>query len=802
MQAQLPTLDEAPVQDPFLGLELGHYRVAEKIGSGGMGVVYRAHDEHLDREVAIKVLRPGSLADESSRKHFHKEALALSKLNHPNIATIYDFDTQQDVDFLVMEYIPGITLSEKLPAGPLPEKEVLRLGIQLAEGLTAAHEHGVVHRDLKPGNLRLTSNERLKILDFGLAKLRQAATESVAAESTLESRAITGTLAYMAPEQLYGEEIDARADIYAAGLVLYEMTTGQRPFVEVESSQLIGAILRRPPIPPTTLNPKLSPELARIIAKCLEKEPENRYQSAKELAVDLRKLQTGMPTELGPTAKPAKWSSLKWVGASVVILASVTALLIGFNIGGWRDRLLGRGSTPRIESLAVLPLANLSGDPQQEYFADGMTEELITNLGKVGALRVISRTSVMQYKQTKKTLPTIARELKVDAVVEGSVLRSGNRVRITAQLIQAKAERHLWAESYERDASDILALQSDVAQAIASRIQAKLTPQEYRLLSISRSVDPAAHEDYLLGRYHWNKMTEDELEKAREYFEKAVALDPNYAPPYASLADYYTETYELRPQIALDRAKGYAEKALALDETLAEAHLSLGSIRFSEWDWGGATQEFLRTVEVNPSFAEAHRRYAVYLSALGHAQEAEKEIRAAQELDPLSVPINTSAGWVAYFSRRYDRAIEQCRKVLELDSNNVNAQDCLGSAYLAKGMYEQAIGACRTATSLSGEDPDRVVCLAQAYAAAGKTAEARRLLANVYQASGRRYVPPYFFALLHAALAENDQAFAWLEKGYREHDPYLIWVKVSPAADLLRADPRLQDLVRRIEPSP
>src|SRR5512137_2182625 len=475
--------NQAESLESLIGLEFSHYRIIEEIGSGGMGVVFRAHDQHLDREVAIKVLHPGTIADEGARRHLHKEALALSKLNHPNIATIYDFDTQRGMDFLVMEYIPGVTLNEKLAAGSLPENEVLRLGMQLSDGLAAAHEHGVVHRDLKPGNLRLASDGRLKILDFGLAKLRQPLAESAAAETTLHTQAISGTFAYMAPEQLLGEELDTRTDIHGAGLVLYEMATGQRPFAEVQSGQLIGAILRHPPAKPRTLNPKVSTELEQIIGKCLEKDPENRYQSAKELAVDLRGL--GPDKRSVPTAGRAhivdrlSFARLSrrarlWIATFLAVLV-VAGVLAARKVSTWREG--GFGSVRRIHSLAVLPLVNLSGDPEREYFADGMTEELITQLGKATPLRVISRQSVMQFKGTKMPLEEIAQKLKVDAVVEGSVLQSGNRVRVTARLVDAAADKPVWTEEYERDLRDVLTLQGEVTHAIVDEIKVKLTPQ-------------------------------------------------------------------------------------------------------------------------------------------------------------------------------------------------------------------------------------------------------------------------------------------------------------------------------------
>ena len=446
---------QAVGQDVLVGQTLGHYRIAEKIGAGGMGEVYRAHDEHLNREVAIKVLPSGTLSDESSRKRFRNEALTLSRLNHPNIATVHDFDTQAGVDFLVMEYVPGTTLSEKLAAGPLPEKEAARLCVQLAEGLTAAHERAVIHRDLKPGNLRLTADGRLKILDFGLARLVQPVSGDAETETLTQTRAIAGTLPYMAPEQLRGERVDARSDVWAAGVVLYEMATARLPFEGKTSAVLTDQILHGHATSPQRLQPRLSARLADIILKCLEKDAENRYQSAKELQVDLRRL-------ISPTSS-----------------ASIVA-------GAPRKRTRSR----RIRSLAVLPLNNFSRDPEQEYFADGMTEALICNLAKLQAVKITSRTSVMRYKGSETPLPQIAAELNVDAVVEGSVMRVGPRVRITAQLIHAASDTHLWAESYDRDFEDVLLVQSEIARAIAREIQVAITPEEAKRLAAHAGSTP------------------------------------------------------------------------------------------------------------------------------------------------------------------------------------------------------------------------------------------------------------------------------------------------------------------------
>jgi eukaryotic-like serine/threonine-protein kinase len=793
-------VSETAGQDRLLGQTLGHYRIVQKIGAGGMGEVYCARDEHLARDVAIKVLPPGTLIDESARKHFRKEALILSQLNHPNVATIHDFDTQQGVDFLVMEYIPGITLSEKLGGGPLPEKETLHLGVQLAEGLAAAHEHGVVHRDLKPGNLRLTADGRLKILDFGLAKLRHPVAESAVTESFTESRATAGTLPYMAPEQVLGGEIDERTDIHGAGSVLYEMATGRRPFADVESAQLIGAILHRAPRSPTALNPRLSPELERIIGKCLEMEPGNRYQSANELAIDLRRLQTGVQGGLQPGVKPGQWSSAEWVGLGAGILATVIVLLIALNMGGLRELALGRAAAPHIESLAVLPIANLSGDPQQEYFADGMTEELITNLGKIGALRVISRTSVMQYKQTVKTVPTIAQELKVDAVVEGSVSRSGNRVRITAQLIQAKAERQLWVESYERDVSDILALQSEVAREIAKEIQIKVTPQEQARLAGAPAVNPEAYRLYLQGRYQSFKRTVPAFEKSILLFQQALEKDPNNALAYAGLA----ESYGLlpfyggaSPKEAFPKAKAAALKALEHDSSIAEAHAALGFVLFyGDWDWAAAEREFTHAIELNPSYVMAHHWYAEYLSAMGRHDQAIAEIKLAQELDPLSPLLLAIAGEVCTYARRYDEAIEQSRKALELDSNFALAHENLALGYLGKRMYEDFAAEYEKAERAYGNPGG--LRLARADALSGKRGEALKILGRVKEQSSQ---PGFDFsgvASVYLALGEQQKALDWLEKAYEERDPYAPFWNVNPRLDPLRSEPRFQDILRRM----
>ena len=712
------------------------------------------------------------------------------------------------MDFLVVEYIPGITLSEKLGARPLPEKEVVALGTQLAEGLSAAHEHGVVHRDLKPGNLRLTGDGRLKILDFGLAKLRHPVTETAATESFSETQPMAGTLPYMAPEQLLGGEVDARTDIHAAGSVLYEMATGQRPFAEVENSQLIGAILRRPPVPSGAVNPRLSPELERIIGKCLEKEPENRYQSAKELAIDLRRLQTGVLSGPQPAARTVKWSPAKWVGLGLGILASVIVLLIAFNVGNWRDRLLGRTGAPRIESLAVLPVKNFSGDPGQEFFADGMTDALIAGLAQIKAVKVISRTSVMHYKGTNETLPQIAGELGVDGIVEASVMRSGDRVRLTAQLIDARQDRHLWANSYERDMTDVLALQSELVQAIAGEIRVQLTPQESERFKTTRRVDPEVYDTTLRGKATREYATrEEQIQQAVELFQRAVDRDPTYAPAWAGLSEALwtlaASGFEyVAPGEVRDKAIAAADRALELDENLADAHKARAVIAIDgEWDFVKAQQHFERALELQPSYAAAHNSYGQMLcSPLHHLDEARRHLDRARELDPLSPwnDINLVNWWLV--QGRQDKALEESEQASQRNPTLWPIW-LMGIARLQLGQPRQATSEFEAALKLLQPDrpPDVLAPLGLAYGLAGRRTDALKILAEMEQASQKRYVSPYYLAAVYSGLGRMDEAFRLLDQAFEQRTPWLVLSgPYDPLSVALRRDPRWKPFVERL----
>ncbi|MGD0011566.1 MAG: protein kinase, partial [Terriglobia bacterium] len=763
---------------------------------------YRARDERLGRDVAVKVLPPNLVPDESVRKRLRKEAQALSKLNHPNIEILFELGSKDGAEFLVVEYVPGVTLSDRLAQGPLAEREIARLGVQLANGLAAAHSQGVVHCDLKPSNLRVTPDGRLKILDFGIAKSLRVTRESskydVTTESATGDQAVAGTLPYMAPEQLRSEPADARSDLYSAGAVLYEMATGQRAFRDGVAPRLTDAILHQAVVPPRAVNARISPELERIILKCLQKEPENRYQSAAELEVDLRQLATLKVPRSGTGVRRLPiWR--RHPGVATALAVALSAILVGLSIGRWWQQQASRRGPGRIQSLAVLPLQNLSGDLKKDYFADGMTDQLIADLSQISALRVISRTTMMQYKGTRKPLPQIARELTVDAVIEGSVLSSDNRVRINAELFQGATDKNLWVKTYERDARDVLKLQGEVASAIANEIKIAVTPQERGRLTSAAPVIPAAYDAYLEGRYHYNKETANDWQKARQCFEQAAQIDPNYAPAYAGLADYYWSTDELPPDVGIRKAKQYALKALGIDSTLAEAHTSLGAVRFyADWNWVEAESEFRRALELDPGNVEAHRMYSAYLSAMGRSEEALAESRRAQELDPLSIATQVTVGWAFYYARRYDQAIEQCGKILELEPNSLGAHDCLGLSFLGKGMYEKAIAECQRAVNLSGNDLTRAVGLARAHALAGSKTAARNALNELRVRAKRTYVPPSLLAQIYIALGENKQGLAWLETAYADRDVYLARLKVEPAFDSVRSDQGFQALMRRL----
>jgi TolB-like protein/Flp pilus assembly protein TadD/tRNA A-37 threonylcarbamoyl transferase component Bud32 len=785
----------------MIGQTFRQYRILAKIGAGGFGEVYRARDERLERDVALKVLPASALADEGARKRFRKEALALSQLNHPNIATIYDFDSESGIDFLAMEYVAGQTLANRVGGGPLPEKEMGGLSAQIADALEEAHEHGIVHRDLKPGNIMVTPKGRAKVLDFGLARLLRP-DGNLAGNDTLSlSQGVSGTLPYMAPEQLHGQPPDPRSDIFSLGAVMYEMATGRRAFAETIPARLTDAILHHEPVPPRALNPRLSPELERIILKCLEKGPELRYQSAKELGVDLRRLNSASAVAM-PVAGGARVRNRRIAfaaGFGLLVLLAIAILVWEKMWGG--DIIHGRftANAPRIHSLAVLPLANLSADPAQDYFADGMTEELTTELAQISGLRVISRTSSMRYKGTQKPLAEIAKDLDADTVIEGSVERSGDEVRITAQLINARTDTHLWAHSYKRELRDVLAMQSEVARAIAAEIQVQLTSREQERLGHSRPVDPAAYEAYLKGRYHWNFHTGDEMQKAVAEYQRAIQLDPGYALAYVGLSEAYhllSLNGDADPQKTLPQAKEAALKAIELDPQLSEGHSALAfALGQYDWDWAGAEREFKRAIELSPSNAAARAFYAQMLSLQGRYAEAIAEGTRARELDPISGQICLQYSRTFFYARQYDRAVQAFQQSLENNPNFWPLHFFLGQVYEQQGLFPDALVQFQKA---QGPTFLAISGMGHLYAISGRRAEAAKILSDIRLRSQGAYIPPTYLARIYVGLGERDEAFAWLEKGYAARDSHMEFLGVEPAFDPLRSDPRFADLLRRM----
>jgi eukaryotic-like serine/threonine-protein kinase len=777
----------------LVGQTLSHYCVLEKIGSGGMGVVYRAHDQRLDRDVALKILKPGSLLDEAARKRFHKEALTFSKLSHSNIAHVYDFDSVDGTDFLVMEYVAGVSLAQKIAAGPMVEDEVIRLALQIAQSLQAAHEQGIIHRDLKPGNIMVTPRGEVKLLDFGLAKLFKASASALT-ESLSEVRELSGTLPYMAPEHLQGFPTDVRSDIWAAGVVVFEMAAGQRPFPEAQPARLIETILHSSPHAPAGL----SAELRRIISKCLEKDPKNRYQAAQELVSDLQRLQISGSTAWVWTVERIRSSRRKFLAISAT---AFFVLLMG-RLLGWRTWLFGGWGSSPIRSLAVLPLENLSKDPDQNYFAEGMTDALISEMSKVGALRVISRTSVMQYKGTNKKISQIAEELRVDAILEGSVLRIGNDVRITTELVDAKHDRTLWGGNYEGDLSDVLSLQSDVAQAVVREIRITLTPEEKVVLAKSQKVTPEVYDSFLRGEFYLGERTPESLQKAVAEFEKAVTLDSNYALAYAGLADGYglLGLYDVYPvKEVLPKAKEAALKAIQLDDTLAEAYTSLAWITWSfDWDWEGAERFYKRAIQLSPSYGSAHQFYALYLASMGRRKESLSEIKHAQSQDPLSPIISSNVAWCYYLGRDYESAIRQAKSTLDLHPDFAVAHEYLGQAYAEQSRTKEAVAEFQQLLQASPSDPSGTAFLAYAYGRSGNSAQALAEIKELERRSKDKILPGYYFAIAYAGLDDQPATIKWLQQSYEERDGHLVNLKVHPAFDRLQANPHFQELLRRM----
>ncbi len=779
--------------ETLIGKKIAHYHILEQLGAGGMGVVFRAHDEQLDRDVAFKLLPDETVESETARSRLLREARTASRLSHPHICHVYEAGEADGHVYIAMELLDGRALSDAIPPGGFPLETVLRIGTQIAEALAHAHRNGVIHRDLKANNVIVTSEGRAAVLDFGLAKRELTEDESTSERLSVAPTAtgvVVGTPAYLSPEVLQGGRATAQSDIWALGVVLYDMVTGELPFHGRSIAELGSAILKDPPEP---LPERTHPGLRAIIQRCLAKEPSQRYKLAGEVEAALHALQPGSGP-VGGHAHP-RWGRLAAYAAGVAV-AAVTVLM-GTGVIRWPGQIGGGSSKTPIRSLAVLPLANLSGDPRQEYLVDGLTDELIADLASIKSLKVISRTSAMRYKGASKPLPEIARELGVDGIVEGSVLRSNDRVRIKVQLIEAANDRHLWTQSYDRDMRDVLTMQSEVGRDIAERIDAELTPGAQGRVTSPRQVNPQAYELYLRGRYYWNKRTEDALLEALDNFDQAIRIDSTYAVAYAGLADAYLlmPVYAgSPPRESYPRARAAALKALKIDEHLAEAHASLGRVKlFYDWDWAGAETEFKRAIELKPSLSTAHHWYSICLRDVGRLDEALAEAKRALELDPVNLIINTNLGDTFFYAGQFDQAVAQHRKTLLLDADFAQAHLYLGRALEQEGKLQDAVAEFRKA----GKGPHALGDLARAYALAGKRADATKLLNELLDLSKRGASLEVDMALVHLALGDRDQTFQYLEKAYKERSG-LNDLKVDPRFGSLRKDARFQDLLVRL----
>jgi serine/threonine-protein kinase len=799
-----------------VGTLLGPYRIEGALGTGGMGEVFSATDTRLNRRVAIKVL-PGAVAlDEQMRSRFAREARAVAALTHPHICTLYDVGRQDQVDFLVMEYLQGDTLAVRLADGRPSLDAALAWAMEIAGALDHAHRQGIVHRDLKPANIMLTASGA-KLLDFGLAKLRTAtgpgpgdadatATGAVAhsavrvssgpiAEADLQltrNGAILGTIRYMAPEQIAGREVDARSDLFSFGALLYEMLTGRRAFEGDSAESIRAAILEHEPPPVSSLQPQVPTALDELVRRCLEKTPESRWQTAGDLLRELKRV-----SESDSQARTRRREAVRW--AAAILTTAVAGLAAWLLTGG-----IHRGPTPpsanQIRSIAVLPFEDLSADPEQEYFADGMTEELIADLATIGGLRVTSRTAVMRYRSARKPVSAIAEELSVDALIEGAIVCADGKVRITAKLIDGASGDVLWGQPFERDLRDVLRLQREVAPTITSRVDITLTPQEQARLENAPVIDPEVHRNVLLGRHHTGKATEDGLRQAVQYFDLAIARDPANAMAHAGLAEAYMglSGYYLPPREVMPKAKRAAETAIGLDGSLADAHAALGFIHLVyDWDGPAAERELMRALELNPTLARARLHRAAYLTTQARHDEAVGEIWRTVEFDPVSIRTNAIATSLLIFTQRYDDAIELARRGLQFEPNSAFALAIQGVAYVQQGRHEEAVASLKRAEQL---DQSATILSLEALvlSVAGLKDEAQRVVRRVEDIANKRYFCPYEIGAAYVSLGDADKAYQWFRRGLADRADCMAWLGVEPWIEPFRSDPRYASLLREI----
>jgi serine/threonine-protein kinase len=789
----------------MIGQTISHYRIVEKLGAGGMGEVYKAEDMRLRRVVALKFLSEDLSTDPVAVERFEREARAASAMNHPNICAVYDIGEHAGRRFIAMELLEGTPLHRLIDRGVLPTNQVLELGIEIADALEAAHAHGILHRDIKPANIFVTERGHAKLLDFGVAKpLPGRGAIAQTTETQLSSPgAVVGTLGYMSPEQVRGEPLDARSDLFSLGAVLYEMTAGRRAFSGSTSGTIQESILNRTPVSAGRVNPDAPPGLDPIVSKALEKDRGLRYQRASDLRADLQRVKRDTDAA---SASPLTTSDVATPGVRVrrrrasLLAGGAIALAALLGAGAWFFGFRSTGGA--IDSVAVLPFVNTSGNPDTEYLSDGITESLINALSQLRNMRVTARSTVFRYKGKDVDPQQIGRDLGVRAVLSGRLLQREGTLIVRTELTDVANGTQLWGGQYNRQIADVFALQDDLSQEISDRLRLRLTAEDRQRLTKRYTDDAEAYQLYLKGLYYWNKRSADGVQRAVEYFNRAVEADPTYALAYAGLADAYnfmSFVNVLPPREAAPRAKAAAAKALEIDDSLAQAHISLAYVSFaSDWDWPSATEHFERAIALNRDAVMNHSYYPFYLTVAGRSEEAISVARRAFERDPVSASLSHTLAVQLVLSRRFNEGIEECRRTIELDPNFAFAYEVLGETLSAKGLYSEALPSIQKAAALSGGATLSLAYLGYAHARLGHDAEARRLLQKLAAASNERYTPSVAPAIVHLGLGENGRALDWLEKAYDERSIRLAYLRREPVWDALREEPRFKDLLRRI----
>jgi serine/threonine protein kinase/Tfp pilus assembly protein PilF len=791
--------------------EVGHYKIERLLGAGGMGEVFLARDKRLDRRVALKLLSTHLTTDKERVRRFRQEALAASALNHPNILTIHEIEEHGTRPYIATEFVDGITLRTRMRSKRVVLTDALDFTLQIAGALSAAHDAGIVHRDIKPENIMVRPDGLVKILDFGIAKYTQPTRSRDSKEEWIKTATgvVIGTTAYMSPEQARGLAVDGRTDIWSLGVILYEMIARRLPFTGATPNDRVAAILEREPEPLSKLRRGIPATLEKIVKRCLAKNRDNRYIKAAELVKDLRELRTTLGDE-----RPRSFFLPKLVQgipklsnrqASVAIVAllalALTVVLVGYRIAGGGGYNVKQES-PVIDSLAVLPLLNVGGSADTEYLSDGLTESLINNLSRLPNLKVMSRNSVFRYKGREVDASVVANALHVQAVLTGRVMHSDDGLAISLELVDARDNTHVWGEQYKRKMADIVTLQSEIARDVSLKLQARLSGADEKRVAKNYTNNPEAYQLYLRGRYHLNKLTPPEVQTSVSYFQQAIAIDPSYALAYVGLADAYSAlalSVDMPATEFYPKSKAAAQKALEIDETLAEAHTSLGfATLFYDWDWRKAESQYKRALELNPNSAETHFAYAGLFTVIGRYAEGLAEIKRARELDPLSLRTHALEGRFLALAGQTDEAITRLQKTIELEPNYFLAYLFAANAYIEKGMYEEAIAAATRARDLSGGNAEAIATLGYAFARSGKRDKARAALDELKKRAAERYVPPYNFAIVHNGLGERDETLAWLERGFEQRDPKMLFLKGGLQWKNLRDDARFQDLLRRV----